>query len=119
MPMTARHAALSARLVTRFGGSATLARTTGADESTYPPTPGTETTWTVQLIETGAETETRNGTLVETGDLVVAMLPHDEETPEIGDRLTAGGETYTLTAVHPVRSDPAGPVAHYRIEAKR
>lgn len=117
--MTPRHAALSARLVARYGGAATLARTTGADESTYPPTPGTETTWTVTLTQTGAETETRNGTLVETGDLVAAMAPHDQVSPQIGDRLTADGQTFMVLRVEPIRSDPAAEVLHWRIEGRR
>lgn len=117
--MTARHAALTARLMARYGGSATLARMTGADETTYPPTPGVETSWTVQIIETGAETETRNGTLVETGDLVAAMLPHAEVSPKIGDKLTAGGITFMVLRVEPLRTDPDGDVIHWRIEARR
>lgn len=111
--MTTRHADLSARLVARYGGTATLARSSGADESTYPPTPGTTETWTVQLIETGLEVEKRMGTMV------AAMLPHDEVTPQIGDRLTTGGETYSITAVHPIRTTPGGAPAHWHVEAAR
>lgn len=117
--MTTRHADLSARLVARYGGTATLARSSGADESTYPPTPGTTETWTVQLIETGLEVEKRMGTMVEAGDLVAAMLPHPEVTPQIGDRLTTGGETYSITAVHPIRTTPGGAPAHWHVEAAR
>jgi len=116
--MTARHAALSARLAARYGGSATLTRTTGADESVYPPTPGTVTDYAVVLVETGMEVEARGG-LVERADLTAAMQPHPEVTPQVGDKITAGGAVFTLLRVEPVRSDPAGAVIHWRIEGRR
>ena len=116
--MTTRHAALTARLVARFGGSATLTRASVVDGSPFAPVLGS-TDYAVQLIETGAEATNRNGTLVETGDLVAAMLPHPEVSPKTGDRLTAGGVAYTVLRVEPVRSDPAGDVIHWRIEGRR
>jgi len=56
---------------------------------------------------------------VEGADLVAVMLPHDEVTPQPGDRLTASAASYLLTAVHPVRTDIAGPVAHWSTGASR
>jgi len=117
--MTARHDALTARLAARYGGSATLTRATGADESVYPPTPGTAADYTVVLIETGAETESRNGTLVETGDLVAAMQPHPEISPQVGDKITAGGAQFSVLRVEAVRGDPAGAVICWRVEGRR
>ncbi|WP_133260364.1 hypothetical protein [Rhodovulum sp. BSW8] len=110
---------MTARLTARFGGAATLARTT--DTRTRPGETGTVTTetWAVQIIETGADVEYRTGSLIQAGDLVAAMLPHADVTPALNDKLTTNAGTFTLVNAEPVRSDPSGPVMHYRLHGRR
>jgi len=108
---------LTARLMARYGGAAVLSRTVSAGGDPWAPGTGSTETWDVQLIETGREID-RDDTLVSDAELVAAMLPSDEVTPALGDGLTAGGTAYTVTAVHPVRANPAGDVLHWRLEAR-
>ena len=117
--MPDRHSALTARMFSRFGGMATLRRSTTT--ASTPWGGGTTTTedWAVQLIETGASAAYAASGLVQTGDLMAAMLPHAGVTPQPIDVLAIGGDAYTVLNVEPVRADPDGPVMHFRLHGRR
>lgn len=117
--MPDRHAALIARMFSRFGGTATLRRSTTT--ASTPWGGGTTTTeeWAVQLIETGADAAFSAANGVVNGDLVAAMLPHASVTPQPLDVLAIGGDAYALVSVEAVRADPDGPVMHFRLHGRR
>lgn len=117
--MTPRHSAVTARLMARFGGTATLTRTTSTAANPWDQGAATTTDYTVQTVETGASDSWISGGLIETGDIVLAMLPHDEVAPQVGDKLSTTAGMFTLLSVEPVRSDPGGPVIHYRLHGRR
>ena len=118
--MTIRHQQMTARLVARYGGNATLSRTTYIPNPTEPWNDG-ETitaTYTVQVIETGVELDLQPGSLIHAGDLVAAMLPHAEVVPKQIDRLQMGDRGYSILSVRPVRANPEGPVIYYVLHGR-
>jgi hypothetical protein len=117
--MPTRHAAISNRLITRYGGLAMLSRMSGADETVYPPIPGGVTDFVVSVAITGEDAEARGGSLVERADVVLSMRPHEAVEPQIGDTITIGSETFAVMRVEAVRGDPAGAVLHWRVEGRR
>ena len=117
--MTDRHSALTARLFSRFGGEATLTRSTTTGSTPWSGGTTTTQTWAVQVIETGADAAFTAANGVVNGDLVAAMLPHASVTPQPIDVLTIGGDAYTLVSVEAVRADPDGPVMHFRLHGRR
>ena len=116
--MTERHSALTARLFSRFGGTATLSRSTTT--ASTPWSGGTTTTeqWTINLIETGADAAFSAANGVVNGDLVAAMLPHASVTPLPLDVLTIGSDAYTVQSVEAVRADPDEPVMRFRLHGR-
>lgn len=117
--MTIRHQQMTARLMARYGGNATLTRSTpGVGGQPWDPVEPILTHFTVQVIETGVELDLQPGSLIHAGDLVAVMLPHADLAPKQVDGLTVGGTTYTILSVHPVRAKPEGPVIHYVLHGR-
>lgn len=126
--MTDRHQRMTARLMARFGGAATLSRTElpgDPPQNPFPdpnnPDPAPEpvtTTWAVTIIEQGVELDHQPDSSVRAGDLVAAMQPHPDVTPTQADDLIVGGITYAVLSVQPIRSNPDGPVIHYVLHGR-
>jgi hypothetical protein len=96
--------------------SGTILRTTGADESTYPPTPGTTQEYTCKMILTDYSARDRDGTNITDRD-VKAMIAADAETaPQNGDRLRVSGRTYSFVNVMPYQ--PGGTVLFYNAQVR-
>ena len=118
--MTARHEQMTARLMARYGGAATLTRIAPGEGGTpWAPAPETVAAHAVQIIETGHELDLQEGSVIQAGDLVAVMLPHADVTPAPVDRLTIGAAVFTLLSVRPVRSDPEGPPIHFVLHGRQ
>jgi hypothetical protein len=101
---------------------ATITRTTGADESTYPPTPGTEREYTAEVLFSNYSASDRSGTEITARDtrlLVSApMTTPDGETaePSNGDTITVGGRKYHAVSVDSIQ--PGGLALMWEIQAR-
>jgi hypothetical protein len=88
-----------------------IIRVTGADESTYPPTPGTPTSYACTLILTDYSARDRDGTNITDRDLKAMISPDAETEPRNGDSLQVQGRTYSIENVTPYQ--PGGVVLYY------
>lgn len=108
-------AATAARLLTRFGASATLKRvTTGV----YDPSTGTTPVTTTELATTAAvfayDQKYIDGTLILQGDQRAYIAPANE--PKQGDLLTWQGKDLAVVAVKPI--SPAGVPVVYEAQLR-
>lgn len=93
-----------------------ILRTSGADESTYPPTLGSETSYACTVVLSNYAARDRDGTNITARD-VRALIAADAETdPRNGDRLQVAGETYSIQNVDAVR--PGGTVLMWECQAR-
>lgn len=83
--------------------SGTINRTSGADESTYPPTPGSTTTYACTVVLTEYSARDRDGTQITSRDVKALIAPDAETDPRNGDTLTVSGRTYTIVHVDTVQ----------------
>lgn len=88
--------------------TASITRTTGADESTYPPTPGTPKTYTFSAGLAGYTDRDRAGTNILASDVKVLVTrplvasDDSETTPLNGDKMTVSGVEYSVVSVRAV-----------------
>lgn len=119
-----RFQTMQARLHNRYGGTATLPRTTQEerpdDWPVWQPWEGGTVTVNYELgfIETGARDDWLAAGLVLVTDLVGILMPHEDVTPELADTLIVDGTSYSILTLKPVRSDPDGPILHYEVAAR-
>lgn len=115
----AKTAATAARLLERFGRSATLNRTTpGAyNPATGAPAAGTTTphACTAALFEYSQRDI--DGTHIRVGDQRAYIAPDIAVTPQTGDTLTIGGDAWSVIASHPL--SPAGVVVLHDVQVRR
>lgn len=88
-----------------------ILRTTGADETTYPPTPGSTTSFDCTLILSQYSARDRDGTNITDRDLKAMISPDAETDPRNGDSLQVQGRTYSIENVTPYK--PGGTVLYY------
>ena len=94
-----------------------IIRTTGADESAYPPIPGTETEYACTVILTNYSIQDRDGTQITARDIMVLIAPDAETTPQNGDKLRVNGETFHIVNVDTVQ--PGGVALMWECQAKK
>lgn len=116
--MTHRHFTLTARLIARYGGTATLQEQGDHTGPDWDPQPGVPVDHTVHLVETGAEQDLLPGTTIQAADLIAAMLPPADVVPSTAHRLIVGSLSMAIISVKPVRTVPDGPVLHFVIQAR-
>lgn len=109
-----------ARAGKRTGDGAPLTgsiiRTTGADESTYPPTPGSTTPYACTLLLSNYNAKERDGTLITERDAKATIAADAETDPRIGDKLSVGGKTYSIMAVEALQ--PGGVVLMWKCQIR-
>lgn len=93
-------------LLTEFGATITLPRTTGAsiDPITGVETSGTDATVTTTGILKRYPDSMIDGTRIQTGDRILILT--SEQTPTTDDTPTIGGENWTVVNIETV--SPAG-----------
>jgi len=103
--------------------TATITRVSGADESTYPPTPGTPTAYTTSAIISDYSAMDRNGTQVTARDVKVMLAVPlvdalgNETVPSNGDTLSlSDGRVLHIVNVMPVQ--PGGVVLYWQCRAR-
>ncbi|BBU58513.1 hypothetical protein [Mameliella alba] len=96
--------------------SGTITRTSGADETTYPPTPGAETDYACTVVLTNYSARDRDGTQITARDIKALIAPDAETDPRNGDRLTVAGQTLHLVNVDAV--NPGGVVLMWKCQAR-
>lgn len=94
----------------------TIIRTSGADETTYPPTAGTDAEYACTLVLTNYSARDRDGTQVTARDVKALIAPDAETDPRNGDRLEVSGRTFHLVNVDAVQ--PGGVVLMWRCQAR-
>lgn len=103
----------------------TLTRTTGADETTYPPTPGQTLAYIGTVMLSQFSTRDRDGTNIKASDLKALITPlgftrtdapAGSIDPENGDKLQIDGATYSLVQVWPYK--PGGDVLYFIGQAR-
>lgn len=105
---TNRHRKAADRLITRYGGTATLTQSQGLSTDEWGnPIPGEETEYPVRAIDTGSR-EAFGTTPGRDGGSRVGVIHVGDSgvTPALGNRLTIGGETIALTELEPVQPNP-------------
>jgi len=103
------------RIITRHGGEAALVRETDAPVNPWDD-PGGVVILPVLLIETGYSIDYVSNTLVQAGDIMVAIASDTE--PALSDKLRLRGHD-PIIDMKPVQPAPGGPVTHYTIHARR
>lgn len=109
-----------ARAGVRTGSGAaltgTINRTSGADESTYPPTPGTVTNYACTLVLVEYSARDRDGTQITARDSKALIAPDAETDPRNGDTLTVAGRTYSIVDVQTIQ--PGGVALLYECQVR-
>ncbi|WP_300440368.1 hypothetical protein [uncultured Mameliella sp.] len=94
----------------------TIIRTSGADESTYPPTPGSDTSYACTVVLTNYSARDRDGTQITARDVKALIAPDAETDPRNGDRLTVAGQTLHVVNVEAVK--PGGVVLMWECQCR-
>lgn len=103
--------------------TATITRFTGADETTYPPTPGTPTSYTAGAMVEQYSARDRDGTEITARDTkVVLSVPlmdaaGNQTEPKIGDTLSIG-DGRDLRIVNVDAEQPGGVVLYWECQAR-
>ncbi len=85
--------------------AAVIIRTSGANETTYPPTAGTESEYGCWVNFSSYSARDRDGTQITARDVKVMVWPDAETDPRNGDRLKVAGQTFHLVNVDQMRWD--------------
>lgn len=93
-----------------------ILRTSGADETTYPPTPGTVTEHACTVILTNYSARDRDGTQITARDVKALIAPDAASDPRNGDRLRVSGETFSIVNVEAVK--PGGVVLMWKCQVR-
>lgn len=96
----------ASRLIAKWGQAGVITRTSGADESVYPPIPGIATDYPATMAVVDYRIEDRDGTNIAVGDLrALVSVEGLDIAPDNGDRLTVAGEAYSVVRVSPLAPD--------------
>lgn len=113
-----RMAALSLRLLQRFGAVHTLTRLApGSRDVEAGTTPTTPTTYSVTGAKFDYAQRDIDGTEVRTGDQRFLMAPNAAVTPQTGDRLTIAGQDWQVIRSSPL--SPAGTVVLHEVQIRQ
>lgn len=93
-----------------------IQRVSGADESTYPPTPGATQDFACTLILSEYSARDRDGTNILASDLKAMISPDAETDPRIGDKLSVSGSVYSIVNVDPLQ--PGGVVLMWEAQVR-
>ena len=121
MTLLARAKDRASHLLNRYGGAASLVRTTTTAASPWDEPTTETTTHPVLMIETGmAEAYAGDATLIEAGDVHGVLQPTEPAfVPSLADRLRLRGHDHTLAGLEPIQPAPGGPTIAWRIHARR
>lgn len=114
-----RHRKAADRLTLRFGGTATLLHIEagGLDGWGNPTT--TETEYSVRALDTGSREAFGVEAGLDAGDRIGVMnMLATGAVPSIGDKLTLGGETITLSEIEPVQPNPDQAALLYKYKGR-
>jgi hypothetical protein len=110
-----------ARALARTGSAAApiayLIRSSGADETVYPPVLGSETRIPCKVLVTSKAQRDFNNTNVSAENLMAMIAPDIAVTPGNNDRLEVYGSVYNIVNVEPYQ--PGGVVLYYEAEVRR
>ncbi|WP_177228401.1 hypothetical protein [Roseovarius indicus] len=96
----------ASRLIAKWGQAGTFVRPGEADETTYPPTPGTPTNHAATVCVVDYTSEDRDGSNIQANDLRAFVAVEDLDiTPDNGDSLTVAGKTFSVVRVVPMAPD--------------
>lgn len=106
------------RLLSRFGQTGTLSKSTpGAGDPWNPGSP-TVTTYAVTLVRIGYTLKERDGTIVQAGDdRVYIAVQSLSVSPDPSDQLTIGTETWSIVASAPLT--PGGVTLLWEMQIRR
>lgn len=112
-------AATAQRLLERFGRAVTLTRKTpGAyDPATGAPGAGTTATHAGTAALFDYQQKDIDGTHIRVGDQRAYIAPDLAVTPQTGDTLTVGGDTWSVIASRPLA--PAGVIVLHDVQVRR
>lgn len=115
----ARTAATAQRLLERRGRAVTLTRkTTGAyDPATGAPGAGMTATHAGTAVLLEYAQRDIDGTHIRVGDQRAYIAPDLAVTPQTGDTLTVGGDTWSVIASRPLA--PAGVIVLHDVQVRR
>lgn len=94
-----------------------IIRRSGADESTYPPTPGSLTSYSCTLLLSEYSLRDRQGANITARDLRALISPDAASDPRIGDRLQFQGKEYSIINVDAV--NPGGTILMWECQVRR
>lgn len=113
-----RMAAVSVRLLERFGAAQTLTRfTNGSRDVEAGSTPTTETTYTVTGAKFDYTQRDIDGSVIRAGDQRFLMAPDAAVTPQSGDRLTIAGEAWNVIVSRPLQ--PASVIVLHEVQIRQ
>ncbi|MCT4369107.1 hypothetical protein CLG85_001615 [Yangia mangrovi] len=95
----------------------TITRVTGADETTYPPTPGGATDYACTVVLDQYSARDREGTQIAAQDVKAMIAPDAETDPRNGDALTVAGKTFSIVNVDAIQ--PGGVVLYWECQARK
>ncbi|MGI3168400.1 hypothetical protein ACRARG_04560 [Pseudooceanicola sp. C21-150M6] len=95
----------------------TITRTTGADETTYPPTPGSTTDYACTLILSEYSARDRDGAQITARDVKAMIAPDAETDPRNGDTLTVAGKVFSIVNVDAMQ--PGGVVLYWECQCRK
>lgn len=102
-----RSRATAERLIARFGAPATLTKPGEADDSTYPPTPGTPTDYACTAVKTEYAMSDRDGSNVRMSDVKLLVSTEGLSVePANNDTITVAGRVYSVVNVDPLEPGP-------------
>jgi hypothetical protein len=89
----------------------------GADESVYPPTPGTESSVSCSVVLSNFSARDRAGTQITAEDILALVAADPGIAPTSQDRLVVAGATYQIEEVMTVK--PGGVPLLYKCRVRR
>ena len=102
------------RLIGQYGRPCALVRQTQSGPD-YDPVV-TESTYTVQALETGYSLTSRNDTLVQVGDKL-GLISTADEAPRFDDKIEIDGDRYSFVDLQPL--NPGGTTLLFEFQARR
>lgn len=101
---------------------ATIERMSGADETTYPPVPGTAVEYTSTALLSWYSTDERDGANIRSEDVKILLSwplvdsAGNTTEPQVSDWVTVAGATYDVVDVMALR--PGGSVLMWSVQGR-
>lgn len=113
-----RHRATADRLITNYGGAATLVGPETLPDPVTGQGGGAGAREPIQYIETGYQMGLMPETLVERGDIIGIMAVPATFTPDTSYKIDFGGGAVSLLSVRPVQPSSDGAIIQYSFQAR-